>query len=477
VVAARQALMRGRAALAVALAVVAAGCGGSGDKAGGREETLAKPVAPVGKPVTLTLVAVDAAWASEYAAAAKRLSGDTIRIDIRFGGSALVDYERRLVDKVRAGEADLASVGARAWDRMGVTSMRALVAPFLVDSLAHQQRVLDSSLVEPMLEGVEPLGLVGLAVLPGPLRRPLGLSRSLVGPPDYAGAVFGIRYGGVARDSIGALGATAKAYRIGSLAKLDGAELDLQTIAGNGYDARGSRITANVVLWARPETIVISRAAFDRLPAEQREVLRRAGGEALAPALARIEKEQEGALEVLCGRGNATFPTASPSELAALRAAVQPVYDELERDAQTREFIAQIRKLRGGVEGESVHCAASQRNVSQLEGVWESTVTRAELVASGASAAEAASYSGPGTFQLRDGRWTFRGERATIKGTYAATGNALRLTILTCTTNPCTRGAYTDYTWNVYNDTLTLRRRPGQAAWARPVAKPSRRVG
>ena len=141
--------------------------------------------------------------------------------------------------------------------------------------------MLESPLVERMLEGVEPLGLVGLAVLPGLLAPTLRRSRGRSSARrDYAGAVFGIRYGGVARDSLAALGATAKAYRIGSLAGLDGAELDPWTIASNGYDAPGATLTANVVLWARPETIVISRAAFDRLPPAQQEILRRAGREA-----------------------------------------------------------------------------------------------------------------------------------------------------------------------------------------------------
>ena len=403
--------MRGRVVLAAALAVVAAGCGGSGgDKAGGREGTQAKPVAPVGKPVALTLVTVDGLWAEEFAALAARLSGGTIRIDIRAGGSALVDYERRLVEKVRAGEADLVSVGARAWDRLGVTSFQPLVAPFLVDSVALERRVLESPLVGRMLEGVGRLGLVGLAVLPGPLRRPFGVSRSLVAPRDYAGATFGTRYGGIARDAIEALGATAKGYRIGSLAGLDGAELDLWTIAGNGYDSPGTELIANVVLWARPETIVISRAAFKRLGRAQQEVLRRAGREALAPTAARLASESETALDATCSRGRLALATASASDLAALRVAVQPVYEGLERDPATRRVIAEIRTLRRGLEGEVVRCPRTQREVSALEGVWESSVTRAAMLAGGASTPEATTYSGPGTLELKEGRWTFEGD-------------------------------------------------------------------
>lgn len=476
----RQALIRRRAALVVALAVVMAGCGGSGgDKSGGHDIKVTTPVAPVGKPVRLTLVSYDDLWTSEYAAAVWRLSGGTIRIERRLGGEALLDYEGRHIETVRAGEADLASVGARAWDRLGVTSFRALVAPFLIDSLALERRVVESPVVDRMLEGIEPLGLVGLAVLPGQLRRPFGVSRSFVGGRDYAGAVFGSRYGVVARDSLAALGATAKAYRIGSLAGLDGAELDPWTIANNGYDAPDTTLTANVVLWARPETLVISRAAFDRLPPSQQGILRRAGREAVAPVLARIEKEKREGLEVVCGRGNLTLVTASLPGLAGLRAAVQPVYDDLERDPRTREFIAEIRKLRTGATavGESVQCPGGQMAASALRGVWESSVTRAAMLGDGASPAEAATYAGRGTLELRDGRWSFHGRRTTVTGTYVVAGDALRLTMLTCTANPCSPGAATDYSWSVYRGALTLRPREGSLFWPRLVSEPGRRVG
>jgi TRAP-type C4-dicarboxylate transport system substrate-binding protein len=470
--------MRARAALAAAaaLAVLATGCGGSGsDKAGGHAETTA---GPVGKPVTLTLVAVDtmqSGWVSEFVDAAWRLSGGAIRIEVRGGGNAIVDYERRLIERVRDGEGDLAEVGARAWDRMGVTSFRALVAPFLVDSLELEGRVLRSSLVQPMLDGIEPLGLVGLAVLPGPLRMPFSLSRPLRGPRDYAGATIGIRYGGVARDTIEALGARPKGYRIRSLVGVDGAELDPATIAGVGYDAPGSALTANVVLWARPETVVISRAAFDRLSPAQQEVLRRAGREAVAPVLARVEKEQAEGVRVFCDRGKLTLATASPSDLAALRAAVQPVYDELERDPQTKRLIAGIRELDDGAGSRALRCPASEK--VGPDGIWEANVAPAALLGNGASAVEAATYRGRGTLELRNGRWTFRNGHTTVKGTYTVAGDMIRMTMRTCTANPCSPGASSDYTWSVYRDTLTLARRDERPYWPRLVAKPAHRVG
>lgn len=453
--------------LAAATLLVGAACAGAGaDKAGGRSEPMSRVSAtPVGKPVTLTLVTVDELWASEFSAAAARLSGGSIRIRTRIAGQGIVDYERSLVRDVRAGKAELASVGARAWDRMRVTSFQGLVAPFLVDSLELQRRILDGPRVERMLAGVEPLGLVGLAVLPGPLRRPLGLSRPLVGPQDYVGATIGIRYGRVAEASLRALGATAKGYRIGSLAGLDGAELDLTTIANNGYDKRAQELTANVVLWARPETIVIRRDAFRRLAPAQRTILRRAGREAVAPVLARLEREQQEALGELCDRPVA-LGSASASQLAALRAAVRPVYGELERDARTRRLLADVRTLKPGTVNEPLRCPTAAAAAPRFEGSWSGTAARDELLAAGASPKETRPGKGTMTLELGRGRWSARLDPDRVwTGTYAVTGGRIRFTLATCSHNPCDPGSVAEQRWSVYRDTLSLSDLPGRPSW------------
>ena len=460
---------------AVALALAAPACAGSGgDKAGGEGTDTAAAVQPVGAPVTLRLLTVDELWASEFAAAAARLSGGSIRIDVRVGGKALLDYERRLVQDVRAGEGELASVGARMWDTMGVTSFRALVAPFLVESLAHQQRVLESPLVERMLAGLEPLDLVGLAVLPGPLRRPFGVSRPLLGPGDYAGATFGVRYGRVARATLEALGAEPRGYRIGSVAGLDGAELDAATIDRNGYWRDARALTANVVLWARPETIVISRAALERLPAAQQRILRRAGREALAPTFARLEKEAAEALAALCD-GALALSAASAAELSTLRAAVRPVHEELQRDAETKELLTEIGRLADGTEPETLRCSGeSTPGISALEGRWRTSATREQLLEAGASPEEARFGWGTATIDLRDGKWRARsaGTGRVWTGTYAVTGRQIALRLETCSHNPCTPGAGAEHRWSVYRDKLTFKRLPGRGFWWQLAAKP-----
>jgi hypothetical protein len=363
---------------------------------------------------------------------------------------------------------------------MGVSTFRALVAPFVVDSLELEEQVLESPSVARMLQGIGRAGVVGLAVLPGPLRRPLGLSRPMLGPGDYRGARIAIRYGNVARATFAALGATTAGYHVGALpARADGAELDLNTIAENGFDGHATSLTTNVVLWPRPQTIFANAATFARLTPTQRQILRRAGRAALAPEIARVVKDEGAALTAICGRGAVALDNASAAQVAALRRAVQPVYAELNKDPLTKSLLAEIAELRDGRPGDTVRCGSATSRVSassELEGRWNVAASREELLAAGAPAAEAERQSGSVTLELREGRWVARQSHSGFiwRGDYAVQGNLLRLTVASCRgpASVCFNGTTAEYRWSVYRDRLSLRRVSGVANYYGVVAKP-----
>jgi TRAP-type C4-dicarboxylate transport system substrate-binding protein len=465
------------AALTVFVALLAAGCGSSGaNKAGGRgHETVER--------LTLTLVTGDSLFAPEYASAVDRLSGGRMRIEIEVAGNEPA-YEAKTVEAVRAGKAELGAVGARIWDAFGVTSFRALVAPFLVDSLALEQRVLVSPLGARMLAGLDRAAVVGLAVVPGPLRRPLGLARPLIEPSDYQGATIAIRYGGVARATLAALGATVRGYTIGHLPALDGAELDSSTIAQNGYDARARTLTANVVLWPRPQTIFADRAVFARLTRAQQDILRRAGRAALAPELARVEKDEAAGVAGICGRGRVALVTASTARLAALRRAVRPVYRVLERDPLTRTLIAQIKALRAKpplTTTDTTRCPGERTSAATaLEGTWGVTASFDDLVAAGVRPDDAERQRGGGTLELTRGRWTGR-ERDNgfvWRGRYTVRGNVLQLITSECPPDErfCVPGSIAQFTWSVYQDRLSLALASGIPSYWGLIAEPLSRA-
>ena len=145
-------------------------------------------------PRVLTLAAYAQPEPDDFVAAVQRLSGGSLRIKATtLWRDGQPDYEEATVADVRRGDVDLAIVAARAFDLVGTTSFHAVLAPFLVDSLELEGRVLESPLAERMLAGVEEAGVVGLGVLPGALRRPVGFRRATLTADDFDGAVVGVR--------------------------------------------------------------------------------------------------------------------------------------------------------------------------------------------------------------------------------------------------------------------------------------------
>jgi C4-dicarboxylate-binding protein DctP len=313
------------------------------DKAGGSHPT---------KPLVLELATHDEDYAfASFAAAVAKLSGGSMRIRIAMnwrstGDRKEIEYERGIVADVASGKVPLGIVGVRVWDTIGVPTFRALVAPFLIDSLNLEARAIDSGFGRHALASISRRGVVGIALLPGLLRRPYGFTHALVRPRDYRRAAIGIRPGGVARATFATLGGVGRGFLTSDLSGLDGAELDLLVISEDVLDRRSRSLTGNVVLWPKAQTIVMNRAAFDRLTPEQREILRRAGRAALAPELRRDAHDERHVRSVLCSAATLRVATATPADRAALRRAVAPVYRSLERDPATKAWIAQIRRMR-----------------------------------------------------------------------------------------------------------------------------------
>jgi TRAP-type C4-dicarboxylate transport system substrate-binding protein len=476
------------AALAVALA--ASACAGSGvDKAGGTRTK---------QPVVLTLANHEDAsedvqfWIEEV----QRRSGGSLRIQVtnRWRDQE-ADYDKGTIADVQAGKVQLAKVAARAYDTVGVTSFQALLAPLLIDNPTLEQRVLESDLAGQLLAGTGKLDLVGLAVLPTRLRKPLGLSRPLVGVEDYRGARIGVREGEVAKATFTALGATPVEYVPGGpLVGLDGIEADLGVIKGNEYDQQAKAVTANVTLWPKPVTVVINRKVFKSLTASQQDALRQAGSAAVWRQLDFLRGLTDEDRGILCRRG-LRFMRASDRDLAALRRAVQPVYDTIARNPQTRSFLRRIQAMKHETAAtpDAPTCSrsdtttttttgAADQQATVLDGVYRTSFTREELAASPllTDPSEASDENwGRFTLTLQHGRVTFTAQQTDVanfhtSGTYTLNGDAIVLRF----TAGGSAGETFAFRWSLYRDVLTFKRDASLGVAPTPwLVKPWRRVG
>jgi len=448
--------------LAIPALALAAGCSG-GTKAGGKEQ-----------PHTVALTIANHEGGdrdlAEYIAAVKRLSGGSIALVIRDNWrSGDTNYDRGTLADVRAGKLDLAKVEIRSLDRLGVDDFRAVTAPLLVDGLAIEERLLASRLPQEMLPGTRRLGVEGFAMLPGEPLRPFGLTRRLLAPSDYLSAVIANAPSLVSTMTFRTLGAIPRTSLSGELPPwvFDGAELDLMTLEEHQDDIEGSSLTTNIAFAPRALVLVANRKLFGKLTPEQREILRSAGGAALAPTVSHLRNEDRVEASILCRRGDTAFVGATASQRAALRAALHPVYAQLEGDPQTRALIREIEAMKRQSPPEpALRCLRSlrpQNAPSLLDGTWEMTASLAQ-----AGPSDAGRYR----LVLRRGRVSFSHISPTGllgAGVFSVHGDTIVLRFA--------NGDGGRYRWNVYRDTLTLSFVPGKEEGApNPTFAPFRRV-
>lgn len=457
--------------VAGALAVVAAlagGCslGGNSDKAGGEE----RPDAVV---LTLANHEPDVIDLDEFAREVARESNGSVRIEFKHRWrEGEIDYEPRTIEDVRDGRVDLAKVSARAFDLAGVNTLQPLVAPFAVDSYALQRRVLRSPLAARMLRGVEQLGVVGIALLPGELRKPLGVSRALVEAADYRGATIGTRPSELGARTFRALGASPASYEPGGdISLFDGTEGGLAGIEGDRYDGPARTLAANVYLWPRALAIVINRQAYEALSDDQREALRAAGRAAVDPAIEDIEGREREALGVLCNRAQLVLRSASRSQLDALRAATSPVSRALERDPDTRGAAREIAAMRAEVEPEPAPICTTENGeratggATPVDGLWRMETTADEFAEIAPPGDVVPENWGKLTVAIAAGRFAFTNENREAciwaYGGYTVKRNIVELTVEDgggdAPTGAANRpGEVYSYRWSRYRDRLTL---------------------
>ncbi|GAA1528731.1 hypothetical protein [Kribbella lupini] len=254
---------------------------------------------------------------------------------------------RMLKDK----KVDLAMIPSRTWDTEGVTSLRALNAPFLVTSDALADKIVGTAeLSDELLAGLDKAGATGLAMMPEGLRHPFGFGRALVSPKAFAGQ--GIR---TAKSDLG--DATIRAFGgkpDDAVGDLYGAGVRSGTLTGaeTGFVLSDSLPTAgiaaaNVTFTTKVNTLVANSEVLGGLTPDNQRILQAAATATREWVVAHRVPESAHAA-AYCNRGG-KIVNATAVELRAFDQAVRPLYVELEQDPKTKAMIDRIRTLKQSV--------------------------------------------------------------------------------------------------------------------------------
>ncbi len=274
-------------------------------------------------------------------------------LTIRFVGDCCGrenDAQRRAVAGVAKDRWDLGWVPTRDLADMGAPTIGALTAPRLVDSYAAEAAVLGSDIPAELLPGLGQLGVRGLAIEPGTLRRPISAGRPLREPKDWTGRTFWTYRSAVSASTIAALG--AKVSQVGNDVRDTGFEDGTITAAENSVvwqtasdHVPNAVVTINLALWPRTSALFASPRL--QLSKDERRWLLRAAS-TVAKRTAAPKELDASSVNEFCVRGY-RLATASPQQLRAVDRAIAPVIAKLERAAATKAVMDRIRALKPSV--------------------------------------------------------------------------------------------------------------------------------
>ena len=409
-------------AISLAATIVAACAGASGPatssdpgaKAGGKSGPIAITVAdsqPSGRPSNLPL--------AEFKRQVEKLSGGTMTVTIHTDASPDADpprSDRPIIDKVKSGVFQMAVVPARAWSATGVTSLKALQAPFLFESDEHVAATLnDAAITTDLFSGLDGSGVTGLTLFPESLRHLFSFGEPILTPADVQGRTIRAISSLETTALIEALGGKAvdpddDAYQQGIAdGTIHGTDSGFALSAGDDHN-RTSTATGNVALYAKVMTLVVNSALWTGLDDAQRAIISTASDATRTWAIANQVKDADAAATFCAGGG--TVVLADPASLAAFRAAEAPVYAALEADPTARRAIAAIRAHATGTSAATVKACLPVINASTLvpdggdlpNGIYRVEYTDAYLKSWGV--ADINFQHGIYTYRLEDGHWT-----------------------------------------------------------------------
>ncbi|TCO18511.1 TRAP-type C4-dicarboxylate transport system substrate-binding protein [Kribbella steppae] len=266
-------------------------------------------------------------------------------------GEGVQQWDQVVARMLKDKELDLAMIPSRTWDTEGVTTLRALNAPFLVTSDALADKIVTSKdMSDQLMAGLDKAGATGLALMPESLRHPFGFQHALLTPTAFKGQGIRTAKSDLGDATIRALGgkpsdANGDAFdagiRDGTLA---GAETGF--VLSDALPVPGIA-AANVTFSTKVNTLVANSGMLAGLSAENREILQKAAAATREWVLAHRITEAANAA-AYCNRGG-KIVKATAADLQALDRAMQPVYAELDQDASTKAMMDRIRQLKSSV--------------------------------------------------------------------------------------------------------------------------------
>jgi TRAP-type C4-dicarboxylate transport system substrate-binding protein len=255
--------------------------------------------------------------------------------------------EIQLLDDVRSGVVDMATISSAIWDTAGVNAFQALQAPFLITNYPLAQAVEGGDIGKAMIAKAneEASDVVVLAIHEGGLRKPFG-KKQLASPADFKGTTIRAPQSKVLSEGLTALGANVDPLPLPDVTQalqsgaIDGVEANLPLIYTSKWYEVGKYVTGNVNFWPFPTALAINKAKYDSLTDAQKTALTDAAATITDTSISIFTTPGSTVAQDLVNCG-IVYVKASDASLAAFAQAGADAVTKLAPESQ--DFVTQIQ--------------------------------------------------------------------------------------------------------------------------------------
>jgi C4-dicarboxylate-binding protein DctP len=294
-------------------------------------------VAPAQQPIVIKfshVVAPDTPkgkGAEKFKELAEKYTNGKVKVEVYPNSTLYKDKEE--LEALQLGAVQMLAPSNSKFGPIGIRDFEVFDLPFLIPNLASLRKVTEGPIGKKMLHLMEPKGMIGLAYWDNGFKQ-MSANKPLRMPADYKGLKFRIQSSKVLEAQFRALGAVPQVMAFSDVYQA------LQTGVVDGQENTWSNMYTqkmHEVQKYATETnhgyigyvVVVNKKFWDGLPADIRGELEKAMAEATTYTNTISAKENDEAKEAIVKAGTTTIITPTADEMAAMRKAMDPIYDEM----------------------------------------------------------------------------------------------------------------------------------------------------
>ncbi len=258
--------------------------------------------------------------------------------------SAQLGQEKDTIEQTKFGVIDMNRVSMGPFNNL-VEETKVVSLPYIFRSVDHMHKVMDGPIGEEILTAFEPHGYVGLAFYDGGSRSFYNAKKPIETIDDLKGMKVRVMQSDIFVDMMSALGANATPMPYGEVYSsiqtgvIDGAENNWPSYESSGHFEVAGYYTLDEHLIV-PEVLVMSKASWDKLSAEDQAAIRQAAKDSV-PMMREMWQAREKASEEKVRAAGATVVTDIDKQ--PFIDAMKPVYEKHVTSEKLKDLVARIQ--------------------------------------------------------------------------------------------------------------------------------------